>query len=142
MAYSQSLYLSNIYFIMTIYKLPIIITALMILSSCRDRRTAPVANGNIMDDTTAVVSAPAKETVSCRIVEAMPGNFARVVFDDTVDRKTIAHDAAILTRTYERVDVCHPGATERGDQYLCFFENRVIDYETGEILLSENWVGL
>ena len=127
---------------MTIYKLPIIITALMILSSCRDRRTAPVANGNIMDDTTAVVEAPAKDMLSCRIVEAVPGNFARVVFANPADRRTIVHDAIILSQTYYRVDVCRPGATERGDQYLCFFENRVIDYETGEILLSENWVGL
>lgn len=127
---------------MTIYKLPIIITALMILSSCRDRRTAPVANGNTMDDTTAVVEAPAKDMLSCRIVEAVPGNFARIVFANPADRRTIVHDAEILSKTYERIDVCRPGATERGDQYLSFFESRVIDYDTGEILQFETWIGL
>ena len=127
---------------MTIYKLPIIITALMTLSSCRERHTAPTVNENLMADTTAVEEVPAKDILSCRIVEAVPGNFARIVFDSPADRRTIVHDAIILSQTYYRVDVCRPGATERGDQYLCFFENRMIDYDTGEILLSETWAGL
>lgn len=126
---------------MTINKLSIIMAAVLIaLCSCRDRRAASTAGEYAMADTTVVVLP--EQHLNCSIVEAVPGNFARVVFFNSVDRKTIVHDAEILSQKYERIDVCRPGATERGDHYLSFFENRVVDYETGEILLSETWAGL
>lgn len=124
----------------------IALVAAIVLAGCARRkheRSKTIESAGVASDTTVwVLYSDTTIRASYNIIEERRGNFVRIAIADDSDREAVVAAVTELARNYGRVDVCRPGFTERGDEYLVFMGDTVIVFEAGSSFTISEWKGL